>query len=636
MRFFPLLWIAIFLPLTAFGQFSADSARYLWPTDASPYMSGGFGETRSEHFHSALDIKTWGRKGYKVYATRDGILHRIAIGPDGYGKVIYLKHPDGSYSVYAHLLVFEERIRELTDAFRFRDYSYELDRIVDSLDIEIKQGQVIGYSGATGVGPPHLHFELRTPSEKPFNPLLTNLSVPDGIPPQFSGLSVEPLSPETRIEGKNGIYLKSAIPEKRHYDFGGIEVSGPVGLGVDVFDQANRVSNVYAVYDLKLYLENELIFHSKADSFSYNKTGQMFLDRVYPVLQKTGNGYQRLHLVDGNTLPFYRERKNNGRLDLPEGSHPVRIIAEDYFGNKSEARLTLKSVKKARPPVNYSNGSNGMNGSATSPAGWEWHTGWINFNGTNSVDYTVISIDTARNSSLPMRVHSNSFLRLNTFDFVSIHYRKDHALQLYRMIPDKAGKVYGSGINAYAKFPAHTFYDTLSVALSGTVFMPDSVRLDLLPGNQPVRDEFELTYVLNEDQEADRTLAFYEYDSRRNKSTYIPTRRGGNILKGMADELGTYYILSDHVSPQLYNPRLYKRVDGRWMISVNTANDRSGIDYTNTEFYVNGIRGIAEFEPEDDRLLYYHPGFQPALVNRLRVIVTDMAGNKTVSEFVLD
>src|SRR6056297_2382524 len=95
-------------PLSAQESHSFDptQAQYSWPTEASRYLSSTFGETRAAHFHAALDIKTWGRKGYEVYATRDGVVDRIAIGPRGYGKVIYLKHDDGSYSVYAHLLSF--------------------------------------------------------------------------------------------------------------------------------------------------------------------------------------------------------------------------------------------------------------------------------------------------------------------------------------------------------------------------------------------------------------------------------------------------------------------------------------------------------------------------------------------------
>jgi ribosome-binding protein aMBF1 (putative translation factor) len=33
---------------------------------------------------------------------------------------------------------------------------------IEEKQLFYKQGEVIGYSGSTGIGPPHLHFELRT------------------------------------------------------------------------------------------------------------------------------------------------------------------------------------------------------------------------------------------------------------------------------------------------------------------------------------------------------------------------------------------------------------------------------------------------------------------------------------------
>ncbi len=100
------------------NSFDPTSAHYLWPTDASHHLTSTFGESRTGHFHAALDIKTWGRRGYEIYATRDGILHRMAIKPNGYGKVLYLKHEDGSFSVYAHLMKFNDQLQQLANTNR--------------------------------------------------------------------------------------------------------------------------------------------------------------------------------------------------------------------------------------------------------------------------------------------------------------------------------------------------------------------------------------------------------------------------------------------------------------------------------------------------------------------------------------
>lgn len=164
------------------------SQPYLWPTDSGQYLSSTFGETRSAHFHAGLDIKTWGQEGYRVFASRDGILHRLLITERGYGKAIYLQHADSSYTVYAHLQRFNDNFQHIADSIRMQDHSFEMDEALSSQQIKVKQGDVIGYTGSTGIGPPHLHFEIRDASNNPINALTKGLEVKDEIPLFFHPL----------------------------------------------------------------------------------------------------------------------------------------------------------------------------------------------------------------------------------------------------------------------------------------------------------------------------------------------------------------------------------------------------------------------------------------------------------------
>lgn len=326
-----------------------EDVYYAWPTNASYYMSSSFGETRSAHFHAAMDIGTWGHEGYAVFATRDGIVDRISISPSGYGNVIYLRHNDGSASLYAHLKDFHPHIRHVVDSLRLIDYSFRFDENLASHSIRFRQGEQIGWTGSTGVGPPHFHFELRSPDGHPFNPKLAGVKIKDTIPPQFSSLAVEPLSPVSRINGSPSIYRSRPHRQRGKIDFGTIETEGEVGLAVNVFDQANASNNVHAVYGLKMYVNDQLYFYSRADSFSYAQSRQLFLDRVYPLLIQERRGYQRLYIREANTLPFYRDTGYTGRLDLPEGIHQIRIVAYDFYGNRTEAHLRM-NVSPALPP----------------------------------------------------------------------------------------------------------------------------------------------------------------------------------------------------------------------------------------------------------------------------------------------
>lgn len=642
-RFKPVLLIGcLMLPISAFSQneggFHPGNATYLWPTNASNYLSSTFAETRSKHFHAAIDLKTWGRNGYNVYATRDGVLHRIAIGPTGYGKVVYLKHDDGSYSLYAHLLRFEDHIQHIADSIRMKDYSFELDKTLDSLNIRVSQGDLIGLSGNSGIGPPHLHFELRTPSGKPFNPLLTNLKakVKDTIPPRFVSLSVEPLSKFSKIENKHQLYTSRAQKRGNRYTFNTINTEGPIGLGVDVYDQADDVYNAYAVYELKMYVNDRLFFHSKVDSFAYNETNQMFIDRVYPILKKRRAGFQRLYIAEGNTLPFYRETGQSGKLDLPAGTHEVRIVAKDYYGNTSEASLGLRvhpsdtiATPLPNPPIAAAS-------SGLSPENWNWFDDWVNIPKTELKGLIISPLGSG--AATPRTSSGSQSVNIDLTETRDIFFRRtsrDHFIAR-RVYPDAFSIVPATTGDVFATFEPATVYDTLSIGITSHTYQTDSVQVHVFPDSQPIRKPFMLSLALDSTQMTLPNLAFYAYNKRRNKLEHLPTEQLGSRLVAYPESLGTFYALNDTIPPVLDNPRLAKRADGHWVVLVNTSDNLSGIDHRRSAFRVNNVRGIAEYEPEDNRLVYYHPDFTPRTTNLIEVTVYDKLGNERTETFILD
>lgn len=632
-----LSFLAIFLyPLAVFGQlqvpFNPGSANYLWPTEASPYLSSTFGETRSSHFHAALDIKTWGQSGYKVFATRDGILHRIAIGPKGYGKVAYLKHDDNSYSLYAHLLSFNQEIQQLADSIRLNnDYTFEMDHYVESHNIRVKQGEIIGYNGSSGIGPPHLHFELRTPEHRPFNPLLTNLNVEDTIAPKIRGISLEPLSSESRIEGQNKIFTRRGWLKNNRYQMGEVSTTGPVGIGVDVYDQSNHVTNVYAVYELYMHVNGKEVFHARADSFAYHETDQMFIDRVYPLLKSSGRAYQRLYKADGNTLPFYRTDGKSGIIDLDEGTHEITITATDFFGNTSKASLRLK-VAAAKPGVLATKKKSIQNDIAESlsPYLWDWYDNWFTVTETVFQQLTIAADSTRfvkHDGQISVDLKSSRDLYVST---------QDDRFIFRRMKPGSFQYLGSSGGESFAIFPEATFYDTVSVGMSVQRFSADSVEVDIMPEAYPLRHSY--SFHIKKDSLLTDTskLAFYRRNYKRNRWTLVPTQITENFISARPESLGTFTTLRDTTAPSVFSPRLSRRIDGKWVIMVRTVDNLSGIDYNRTEFTVNGIRGIAEYEPEERRIIYYHPEFIPSEILELNITVFDEMGNKQEKEFLLE
>ena len=87
---FCFLLLFIFIPRFGESQTIKNLPQdyFVNPLDIDLKLSGTFGELRSNHFHSGLDIKTNQRTGAKVYASASGYVSRIKIERYGYGKVV--------------------------------------------------------------------------------------------------------------------------------------------------------------------------------------------------------------------------------------------------------------------------------------------------------------------------------------------------------------------------------------------------------------------------------------------------------------------------------------------------------------------------------------------------------------------
>lgn len=600
---------------------------WLWPTHASHRISSTFGETRAGHFHAGLDIKTWGRRGYPVYATRSGILYRVGVHPNGYGNVVYLRHADGSFSVYAHLEDFIPEIRHLVDSLRLQTYQFDFDRILTGYHIYFKQGDTIGYTGSSGIGPPHLHFELRTPEEHPFNPFLTNLHVADHRPPYILGLSVEPISMNAEIEGEKQIYTRRPHKTRHGYNFGTITVSGAIGLGIEAGDHSDKVSNSYAVYRLSLKMDSTVYFSSEVDSFSYNKTHQLNLDRIYRLLKYHGEAYQRLYVKDGNTLPFYSHLKNHGIIDLPDGSYHFTITASDYFGNTSRAYVTLvfqnikgNQLATADPPSSDNRNRR-----------WFWADDWVSIpvwqtifpeNTTGGPHPGKILIE-GDQRILDLRGHPRINIRL-----------PDRVATLYRVYPGQSRTIYSDDGTISAGFGRTSVYDTLSVFLNNGL-RHNLPWFSILPDIEPLKGHIYISIKLDDRTRHKRNLAVYLEDERKSsRYHFIPSATTNGYLNARIGDFGTYQVLQDTVAPQVSHPRLVKR-HGHWLIALNVKDNLSGLDNDRTVIYCNNVRGIPDFDEEGSRILYYRPDFEPKSVNHLEITVYDQIGNHRTVRFAV-
>ena len=122
MRYFLCFYL---MSLVCLGQNQYPKDFFTLPLEIPMQLSGNFGELRPNHFHAGFDFKTNQREGLNVHAAAEGYVSRIKISTAGYGKAIYITHPNGYTTVYGHLQkavgVLQDKIEEL----QYSGKSYE-------------------------------------------------------------------------------------------------------------------------------------------------------------------------------------------------------------------------------------------------------------------------------------------------------------------------------------------------------------------------------------------------------------------------------------------------------------------------------------------------------------------------------
>ncbi len=320
------------------------------PMDIPLILAGTFGELRSNHFHSGLDIKTQRRQGLPVYAIGDGQVTRIKISLWGYGKAIYVAHPNGYTSVYAHLQKFSPEIEKYIKKAQYLKQTYEIEVFPDFGELPVTKGGVIAYSGNTGGSSgPHLHFEIRkSASEKPTNPLLYGLEVRDATNPTLSKLFAYPLTDKTIVNRSNGkVNLNFSKQTDGTYRADKIYALGTIGLGFIGFDRQDLAANKNGVYTVQMKVNGETYMEYDFESFSFRETRYINTLVDYDHLGKYRQRIQKLFKTPYNNLSIYNTLKNDGKIDIEEGlSYQVELTLKDFHGNQTKAIIPIEGKKE--------------------------------------------------------------------------------------------------------------------------------------------------------------------------------------------------------------------------------------------------------------------------------------------------
>jgi len=320
------------------------------PVDHAIKLSGTFGELRPNHFHAGIDIKSkTGKIGQKIYAVADGTVSRINIKSSGYGNALYINHPNGYTSVYAHLQKFPKDITNYMITQQYLDQNSETEHYPPVGKFMIKKGDIIGTLGLSGRSyGPHLHFEIRdTKTEIPINPLLFGLTVEDEVRPDLRAVKLYGLDANmNELTSSQYTLRKSGSKFKPNKDTIKINAS-QVGLALKAYDQMNGTSNLNGIYAMKMFVDDSLHFSFTMDKISFDETRfiNAHLDYQEQVVNKSY--YNRCFRMPGNKLSIYKSNNYNGVVDISaEQAREVSYQVTDLNGNQSECLFWIKKATK--------------------------------------------------------------------------------------------------------------------------------------------------------------------------------------------------------------------------------------------------------------------------------------------------
>ena len=354
-----LLLLCAFAAAPVRGQDKFEDERYpsmdcVLPLDGPLALSGSFGEVRANHFHGGTDLRTGGEEGHPVYAVAGGSVVRVSVATGGYGKALYVLHPNGVTSVYAHLQRFNPEIEAWVRAQQYQRARYEVQLFPPPGRFNVQRGDTLALSGNTGSsGGPHLHFELRLQhGSVPYNSYLSGIRHQDSLPPQFTHFylyEIDATNYGRSLEMRKRFYFTGREGEYR-LNVDTLEVGSFVGFGVEAKDPVNAISFPCSLNGLKMRVNGELVYNFNMQRVSFDETQYANAHVDSYLRAHEGRRVMFLFTLPGNALSRYQTERG-GYLSLGRGeSANVEIEAVDMAGNRSFLRFVARGTGL---PVSY-------------------------------------------------------------------------------------------------------------------------------------------------------------------------------------------------------------------------------------------------------------------------------------------
>lgn len=348
--------VPVALLLAGMSGDNPDRDLFISPVRIPLLLSANFAEIRADHFHSGIDIRTQGVTGHEIVAAASGYVYRIGVSPGGFGKALYLRHPSGYSTVYAHLDRFIPAIEDYVTEQQYSGRTFAVNLFPPPGKFVFRQGELIAYSGNTGSSSgPHLHYEIRkSDGELPLDPLTFEFGVKDNIKPIIESVGIYPLGRQAMVNGRNEDVLLPALGSHGNYYIRSdrpVTVSGPVGFGIRTHDLLNDSWNRCGVYSIELQVDGKTLYLFEMDRFSFDETRYVNSHIDYARKVRDNVTVQQTFAAPNDKLSTYKKLVNRGVYNFDtDTTHDIRIIVTDSHRNSSVMGFRVRSVPEVQLP----------------------------------------------------------------------------------------------------------------------------------------------------------------------------------------------------------------------------------------------------------------------------------------------
>lgn len=619
----------VFVFQVSLGQVSnvglSTPAGYTFPVKINPgkqaLLAGTMGELRSTHFHAGLDIDA--SVGDNVFAANDGYIYRVTVATGGYGTVLYIRHPDGKGTLYAHLSELVGPIAQYVLEERYKRKQSEVDLFLKPGQFQVAKGSVIAKAGNTGgSGGPHLHFELRGPNEEALNPMTLGYEeVQDHARPVAQRIAFRAMDINSRINEQFGRFEYALVRKGDNFVLNRpVTASGRIGIEVLAHDKMENSTFRFGINQIEVFANNQQVFSQKIDKITFADTRNILALLDFKTMETRGYRFNKLYVDDGNRLPYYAGTTAKNGIEIKDEDVDIEVKLTDYHGNSTSVFATLTASSKSE---------NSMNETGIRP---------LVSDISGSTLALTVSMCAPADESLSgvAQVYTNGRMRTQAPSY-SQRARNVFLVDLNKDQPDSIVTCSGTWVSNFkdripsgtsykyysdlinVDFPSRSLYDTLFLTAS----YDSTFRETFSVGNRitPLQQSVQIQLTPQKQYTPSKSLGVYRVDG--NGYSYMQGNWKNGKVSFNSLALGQFTLLYDTVPPSVRAVSMSSSI-----ARLKIRDELSGISYF--EASINGQWLLMTYDYKTGILYSERLDKSKPIKGEFEMKVVDNAGNETI------